>query len=87
MAFKKDPNAVLDYTVDWTAWLGTDTIVDATWLLSAGLTEVTKSRTTTAATVLVEGGVSGTDETATCRITTAAGRVDDRTITLTILER
>ena len=48
-AFKKDPNATLDYTFDWSAWLTpiADTITSVTWVLSAGLTSVSASNTTT----------------------------------------
>ncbi|TDH48493.1 hypothetical protein E2F47_23540 [Mycobacterium eburneum] len=36
--FAKDPSAVLDYTIDWTAWLPAgDTIVSAVWTPSAGV--------------------------------------------------
>jgi hypothetical protein len=36
--FVKDPSAVLDYTIDWTAWLvAGDTIVAATWTPSSGI--------------------------------------------------
>ena len=87
MAFKKDPQAVLDYSVDWAAWLGTDTIASSLWVLSAGLTQMSKSHTSTMATVVLSGGVVGNEESATCRITTANGRVDDRTIFLNIVER
>ena len=87
MAFKKDPNATLDYSVDWTAWLGADTITAVTWVLSGGLSKVSQSHTPKIATILVSGGTVGAVETATCRITTAEGRVDDRTITLNIVER
>ena len=36
MAFTQDPSAVLDYTVDWSAWLPTsDTIASATWAVES----------------------------------------------------
>ena len=87
--FKKDPNAVLDYTFDWGPYLLpiADTIVTATWVHSAALTKVSQSNTTTTATVFVSGGVEGTSETLTCRITTAGGRTDDRSVILKITPR
>lgn len=87
--FKKDPNAVLDYTVDWTPYLTpvADTISTVTWVLSSGLAKVSQSNTMTAATAFISGGVLGNTETLTCRITTAAGRTDDRTISLRIVNR
>jgi len=89
MAYKKDPNATLDYSFDWGPYLTplADTIVSVEWLLSAGLTKVSQSNTTTVATVFVSGGVLDESETLTCRITTAGGRIDDRTISLNITSR
>ena len=43
--FKKDPNATLDYTFDWTAYLlpAADGIVSVVWIISAGITRVDSS--------------------------------------------
>lgn len=89
MAFKKDPNAVLDYTVDWGPYLTplSDTIASVVWVLSSGITKVSQSNTATTATAFISGGVIDTTETLTCRITTNGGRVDDRSILLNITER
>ena len=89
MAFKKDPNAVLDYTFDWGPYLAptTDTIASVTWVLSAGITKSSQTNTTTTATAFIAGGVEGSTETLTCRITTVGGRTDDRTIDLKIVSR
>lgn len=89
MAYKKDPNATLDYSFDWTAYLLpiTDTIASVSFITSAGITVVSQSNTTTVATAFVSGGVLGETETLTCRIVTAGGRTDDRTIDLKIVTR
>lgn len=89
MALKKDPNAVLDYTFDWSEYLAPigDTISTVTWILSAGITKVSQSNSTTTASAFVSGGVAGSFETLTCRILTTGGRTDDRSITLKITER
>lgn len=89
MAYKKDPNATLDYTFDWSAWLTpiADTIASVAWVLTSGITKVSESHTTTTATAFVSGGVLDATEELTCRITTAGGRVDDRTIFLDITNR
>lgn len=89
MAYDKDPNAKLDYIFDWGPYLApiADTITSVLWLTSAGLTVSQTSFTTTTATAFVSGGVLDASETLTCRITTAGGRIDDRTITLEITER
>lgn len=89
MSFKKDPNAVLDYTVDWGPWLTPmlDTISTATWIPETGLTVGTTTKTATTATAYVSGGTAGQILKLTCRITTTGGRTDDRTLTLKIAER
>lgn len=81
-AFLKDPNAVLDYVVDWTTWLGTDTIVTSTWTVPAGITKDSDSKTNTAATIWLSGGTENTDYACVNRITTAGGRTEDQTITI-----
>lgn len=89
MAYKKDPNATLDYSFDWGPYLTPlgDTITLVEWVLSTGLTKVSQSNTATTATVFVSGGVLDEVETLTCRITTAGGRIDDRTIELNMVAR
>lgn len=87
--YKKDPNATLDYLFDWEPYLTpvADTIASVMFVLTGGLVEVSKASTSTKATVFVSGGTTATPATITCRITTAGGRIDDRTISLTIVER
>lgn len=87
--FKKDPNARLDYTVDWTLWLApvSDTIASAVWVPSTGIVVDTPTHTATAATAWASGGVIDEAEYMTCRITTAAGRIDDRTVFFKIAPR
>ena len=85
--FVKDPNAVLDYQLDWTPWLATDTITASVWTLPSGLTQQSASNTTTTATIWLSGGTAGVKYPVTNRVTTAGGRVDDRTITISVKER
>lgn len=80
--FSKDPAATLDYQVDWSAWLGTDTIDTSTWTLPTALTKTSESHTPTVATIWVSGGVNGKIYYLTNHITTAGGRIDERTITI-----
>ncbi len=88
-AFKKDPDAVLDYTVNWSDWLTpiADTIVTSTWVPDTSLTVVSSSHSASSATAFVSGGVLDTEVLLTNRITTAGGRTDDRSITLKIVSR
>lgn len=85
--FVKDPSDVLDYAVDWTAWLAGDTITSVTWTIPAGLMQVTESHTATTATVWLSGGTAGAAYVAACRVTTAGGRTAERSITILCQER
>lgn len=79
--FLKDPSAVLDYKIDWSAWLAAgDTILAAAWTATSGITVNSNVFTTTTATVWLSGGTESTIYQLTCHITTAAGREDERTI-------
>ena len=99
----KDPNAKLDYTIDWSAWLVADTIVSSLWIIGDGVTAgggseiesppaliqcVTPapSNTTTTCTIWLEGGTHLKEYKVTNRITTLAGRIDDRSFTLKTYE-
>lgn len=87
MAWIKDPDAVLDYQFDWSAWLGDDTLVTVNWTVPDGLTMNSSSNTATAATVWLAGGTAGSDYTLTCRITTAGGHTDERGETIRCRDR
>ena len=87
MTFTKDPNAVLDYSIDWTRWLAGDQIAASEWMVPSGLTNMADSKTATSATAWLSGGTVGQSYTVTNRITTAAGRTEDRSFTIRIEER
>jgi hypothetical protein len=84
--FVKDPNAVLDFSIDWAAWLGSDTIdtdpADCAWTVPAGITSTLQTNTTTAATIWLSGGTLGAEYDLVNRIVTAGGRTEDCTITI-----
>ena len=85
--FTKDPNAVLDYQVDWSTWLAADTIATSTWTAPTGIVVASSSNTTTAATVWLTGGTAGTTYSLVNRIVTAGLRTDDRTILVRVEEK
>lgn len=87
----KDPQAVLDYLWDWTDWLSAHTPADAIASAAVIVNNITlMSPATVEQGVRVRawlgGGAAGQTATATCRITTNAGRVDDRTLYLKLRE-
>jgi hypothetical protein len=85
----KDPNASLDYRVDWTDWLGTDTIATSDWTVSpsGGLTIGSSSNASKTATTFLSGGTPGQVVRVTNRITTAVGRIDERSFNVRLIER
>jgi hypothetical protein len=84
----KDPNAVLDYTVDFTAWLdaASDAIASHT-ATGTGVTVQSSAVVGKTVVVWVSGGVVRVKGSVVVRITTTGGRVDDRTIFFKIKER
>lgn len=83
----KDPNAVLDYTLDWTKWLDGDTIDTATFTVPNGLTLDDSTNDTVLATAWLSGGTAGTSYVVRCRITTAGLRTEDRSFTILVDDR
>jgi len=87
VTFTKDPNAVLDYSLDWTRWLDGDAIATSEWIVPDDLVRVTDSRTTKIATIWLSGGLAGQSYTITNRITTTGGRTEDRSFAVKVEER
>ncbi len=85
--FRKDPQAILDYVIDWSDWLDGDTITASTWTAPTGITVDSDSHTTTATTVWLSGGTLGETYSLVNHITTAAGREDDRTIKIKVVSK
>jgi len=85
----KDPNALLDYSIDWTEWLATttDTISASTWILPSALTEFTSSFGTGTTIIWISGGTAGEVYDVVNRINTTGGRQEDRTIQFTCVDR
>jgi hypothetical protein len=81
----KDPQSILDYSVDWSDWLvGADAIDTSVWTVStftgdtAPLEEESASDASGIATVILSGGTAGKIYTVTNNITTTSGLVDER---------
>ena len=69
MTFTKDPDAVLDYSVDWAKWLAGDAINTSDWTVPVGLAKTLDSATVTKTTIWLSGGAAGQSYTVTNRIT------------------
>jgi len=84
----KDPDAVLDYAVDWSAWLSqAEAITTATVVADDGITVDSDSHDGGIHTIWLSGGEVGRDYRITSRITTSQGRGDDRTMLIRVRER
>lgn len=97
---RKDPSANLPYAINWADWLTNedDTLATADWTVPAGLVKgdeeiaagVTKDGDTVPnakAIVWLSGGTAGTTYRVSCRLTTAGGRVDDRSLSIYVMDR
>lgn len=84
----KDPDAKLDYSFDWTDWLAgvSDTIASYVVTVS-GVTLESHARVSGVVTAWLSGGTAGLVGTASCKITTTGGRIDERTIGLRLVQR
>jgi len=82
----KDPDEVLDYSIDWSAQMAADgdTIASAEWIVPAELTKGAEVVTGNIVTVWLSGGTAARSHFVTSRITTTAGRVMDRSARLLI---
>ena len=93
--FIKDPDSKLDYRLDWSKWLGSDTISTSSWSLAPADSVLSVSVSPAASidsaalrtTVWLEGGTVGIEYRVTNQIQTVAGRIADRSFLLMIEER
>lgn len=84
----KDPSANLDYAIDWSEWLvGTDTIATSVWSVPIALTTSFPSHGTATTIIWLSGGTAGEVYDVHNTITSAAGRIDERTIEFTCVVR
>jgi hypothetical protein len=98
----KDKDEIIDYSVDWSRFLGSDIISAVTWFIDDasgvktqvsnasvvnGLQFVTGTNTTTVATARFSLGTNNVRYTITCRITTNGGLQYERSIFLRVKEK
>lgn len=89
----KDPDAVLDYTIDWGAeYLAAgELLATSSWSVlpvePGGVTIVGSDFDTSTSTAKAAGGIAGRLYSLANRITTAAGRVDERSIVIRVEKR
>lgn len=88
----KDPEAALEYAVDWGAdYLFDDMLLDSSWTVTpdepGGVSVVSSSFGPKIATVKAGGGIAGHVYRLTNRVVLSSGMSDDRSIVLRVEER
>ena len=88
---RKDPGSTLDYIIQWSDWLGADTIGSVSYAITSeaetsptlttstaitGLAATSTSGTTS--TIVLTAGTEGVVYTVTCTMTTSGGRIVKR---------
>ena len=105
MSFKwanKDPDEILDYSVDWSRFLGTATISSVSWSVDDasgvktaiasgavvnGIQNVAQTNTNTVATINLGLGTLNEEYKFYCRIIDSSGSIAERVIKLRIKEQ
>jgi hypothetical protein len=93
---KKDPDEKLDYSINWNTdedgdvgsgrLLPGDMIVISEWFSPVGITVVSEGFSSTMTTIWLTGGAVGETYEFLNRVTTAAGRIMDKTVFLKMKE-
>ncbi len=105
MSFKwanKDPDEILDYSVDWSRFLGTATIGSVSWFVDNtsgvktainagqtvnGIQNVSQTATNTVATINLGLGTLNKEYKFYCRMQDSTGSIAERVIKLRIKEQ
>lgn len=87
--FTKDPGDILDYSFDWSQWLGAgETILTSQWTTSGlGITVESYSNTDTSTLVWLAGGSNTATYYVKNQIVTNQGRTVERTMTINVLAK
>lgn len=87
--YQKDPEATLDYEVDWSTFYLDDgeTISSYVVTVPAGIAKAADSQDDGVVTIWLTGGTAGTSYRIECKITTSAGRTEERSFQVRVRER
>lgn len=88
----KDPDEVLDYSINWAGEdndgpAADDVIVTSTWDVPDGLTQDSEENTDTTTTIWLSGGTAGETYEVVNEIVTTGGRTWNQTVRLPIKVR
>lgn len=86
--FIKDPAAILDWVFDWSGWLASgETITSHTITVPTGITKDSSTEAAGKVTVWLSGGTARMSYSVACKIATSAGRTDERTLWVQVVDR
>lgn len=91
--FEKDPDSVLDYSIDWSLWLADGVEVDmSSWVIeentdASPLSINSDQNTASATTVYLSGGKAGEDYCVINTIETSVGTTQEQTLIIRIEEK
>lgn len=98
----KDKDEILDYSVDWSRFLGDDNISGVTWFINDangvktevdaadvvnGLQMVQKTNTLNVATIRLSLGTNNVRYTVTCKVTSVEGLQYERSVFVRVKEK
>jgi hypothetical protein len=98
----KDPDEILDYSVDWSRWLGAAALSSVVWFVDDasgvktaitagntvyGIQNVSQTITDDIATINLGLGTNNTEYKFTCQITDNTGKVSERVVRLRVKEQ
>jgi hypothetical protein len=97
----KDPDDQLDYSIDWEAQLGTNTISSVTWKIFTngafatftqgtivdGLQHVSNTNTNTVATLILGLGTNFSTYNIICRMTASDSTIIEQEVRLRVVEK
>lgn len=89
--YLKDPQARVDYAIDWSSYLDGQTIAASAWAVTpdeaGGIAVETESFALNRSAARLSGGVAGHVYRIGNRVTLSDGAIDERSITLRVEER
>ena len=82
-----DPGSTLAISIDWSDWLGTETITTSTWSVTPTATVTGTDKTDTAASCFLSACVHGEVYRLTHQIVTSGGQTEQRMQAVRCLQR
>ena len=84
----KDPDEVLDYVLDWSLRLGSDSIITSSWVVdNPGLVINSNSYVPTNTTIWLSAGVVNVSYLLTNHVVTQGGRTMEQSVKIKIKEK